>query len=326
MKYFKEYIPKDSLSNKLYQIPKKIFMTWDSHELSDDMHNNIQLWIEKNPDWELYLYDEKQVLELIESNFDKNVADAYNNISPKAYKADLFRYCVLFIYGGVYSDVKIVPLQPISNILSKNIGFLSVKDRSLKGSEFDGYISQAFLCSKSKHPFFKRAIEMIVENSKNNYYGNDPLSPTGPNLLGKAINLCLDKHDCSEISLGKHTLNEFNFEILALKNHAIIDSNGEKLSLNAYKNYRKELYSTREISKNYSICWFNDKVYINNTKPRNKSKYYLKKKPLWIVEYFYFTRDVKRARIAVIKYCFLRPLLAQRIIKKIIGYERQNKK
>lgn len=325
MEYFKSYLP-DGDTKAYGYIPKKIFMTWETHELTEGMYKNIQAWIAKNPDWSLYLFDDQECIEFIRSNFDQEVFEAYNNIYPTAYKADLFRYCLLYIYGGVYSDVKNVPLQPLSNILSKDTDFLSVKDRSIKGSEFDGYIFQTFLCSKPKHPFFKKAIEMIVENSKNNYYGNDPLSPTGPALIAKAINRCLGRSETSKITVGKHDINGIKFELLPLKNHSIIDFKGDIFSLNAYKNYRKELYGTGEIAKNYSICWFNDKVYVNATKSINKSKYYLKKKPLWTVEYFYFTGNIKKARKAAFKYCFLRPLLAQRIIKKVIAYEKKIKK
>ena len=324
MKYFKSYLPQSNVAiDKQSHIPKKIFMTWHSHQLSDDMYNNIQLWIKNNSDWELHLYDDQQVLEFLKANFDKDVVEAYNNIYPKAYKADLFRYCILYIYGGVYSDVKNVPLQPISNILSEDVDFISVKDRYLKDFEFDGYIFQAFLCSKSKHPFFKKVIEMIVENSRNSYYGNDPLSPTGPNLLGRAVNICLNKPDLSDIQPGKYRINEFVFEILTLNNHAIIDSTGKQFSLNSYPGYRKELYGGFDLAKSYVICWFNDKCYIKNDKPRLKSKYFLRKKELYIIDYLYISKQTKKARIRALIYSILKPMLAERIFKKVIGYERK---
>ncbi|EDZ90660.1 glycosyltransferase family 32 protein [Francisella tularensis] len=327
MKYFKFYLPQgNSTVDQQTHIPKKIFMTWHSHQLSDEMYSNIQLWIKNNPDWELYLYDDQQVLEFLELNFEKDVVEAYNNIYPKAYKADLFRYCILYMYGGVYSDVKIVPLQPIANILSNDIDFISVKDRFLKGFEFDGYIYQAFLCSKPKHPFFKKAIQMIVENSQNNYYGNDPLSPTGPNLLGKAINICINKPCISRILPGKYQIQDFSYEILALKNHGIIDSNDKQFSLNSYPGYRNELYGDFELAKSYFICWFNDKCYIRSDfKTRFKSKYYSNKKELYFVDYLYITKNITKARWSAIKYCILKPILAQRIIKKVISYEKNIK-
>ena len=30
---------------------------------------------------------------------------------PGAYKADLWRYCILYIYGGIYIDIKLEPIN-----------------------------------------------------------------------------------------------------------------------------------------------------------------------------------------------------------------------
>lgn len=326
MNYFKQYSPKKTDDALCYQIPKKIFMTWEKHQLTDAMYNNIQEWIKLNPDWELHLYSDDDCIQFIQSHFDNDVFEAYTNLYPTAYKADLFRYCVLYLYGGVYSDVKIVPLQPIAHILSEDIDFLSVKDRFSKGLEFDGYIFQTFLCAKPYHPFFKKSIDLIVENSKNNNYGNDPLSPTGPGLIAKAINLSLDRPANSTITTGKQNIQGFKFELLSVKNHSIIDATGNIFSLNAYKSYRQELANTGQVAKHYSLCWFNNKVYVKQNKPRFQSQYYLKKKPLWVVTYHYFVGNIAKARKAAITYCFSRPLLAQRLIKKIMFYEKQLKK
>lgn len=40
---------------------------------------------------------------------------------------------------------------------------------------------------KPKREELRIAIDMIVENCRNRYYGNDPLCPTGPALLGWAV-------------------------------------------------------------------------------------------------------------------------------------------
>ena len=293
MKYFKSYLPINDVKTEEGNIPKKIFMTWSSHELSNTMYNNVQLWVEKNPDWELHLYDDQECIELIESNFDQDVLDTYNNLFPTAYKADLFRYCLLYIYGGVYTDVKMVPLEPLSEIITKDIDFLSAKDRLFDRFEFDGYIFQAFLCAKPKHQFFKQAIKMIVENSQTGYYGNDPLCPTGPGLLGRAINICCNKSKTSKIELGIHCINNFNFELLKHGDSAIVDNNNKQLILDRYSDYRKELHSGFELARRYNACWFIDRAYIKSHKPRSKKKYFLKNKFTYTLRYVYFVKIVK---------------------------------
>ncbi|XSZ47013.1 hypothetical protein ACP8HZ_07990 [Francisella noatunensis] len=54
---------------------------------------------------------------------------------------------------------------------------------------------------------------MIVENSKNGFYGNDPLSITGPGLLGKAINLTVNQQEKTPLHSGVNNINNFRFEL-----------------------------------------------------------------------------------------------------------------
>ena len=48
MKYFKSYLPQSNVAiDKQSHIPKKIFMTWHSHQLSDDMYNKYSVMDKK---------------------------------------------------------------------------------------------------------------------------------------------------------------------------------------------------------------------------------------------------------------------------------------
>ena len=38
----------------------------------------------------------------------QRAADAYNQLKPKAFKADLLRYCLLWATGGVWADDDLV--------------------------------------------------------------------------------------------------------------------------------------------------------------------------------------------------------------------------
>ena len=54
----------------------------------------------------------------IEDNFEKDVLDSFDILKPGAYKADLFRYCILYKKGGIWSDLTddyLVPLDEIIN-------------------------------------------------------------------------------------------------------------------------------------------------------------------------------------------------------------------
>ena len=56
------------------------------------------------------------------------VRQAYDSLIPGAFKADLFRYCVLLIYGGVYADVDILLEANLDLAIGPNIGFMVPED------------------------------------------------------------------------------------------------------------------------------------------------------------------------------------------------------
>lgn len=47
----------------------------------------------------------------------KTVLEIYDKLIPKAYKADLFRYSVVYVYGGCYVDIAEVMLDGFNGVL-----------------------------------------------------------------------------------------------------------------------------------------------------------------------------------------------------------------
>jgi mannosyltransferase OCH1-like enzyme len=133
LKELPEYLPprdKKPSSKKSYKyIPKKIFQTYKTNQVSSGMYDAVNTWIDKNPDWEYHFFDKDDRRNFIKENFPKKVLDAYDTLLPGAYKADLWRYCVLYIHGGVYVDIKAQLLVSLNDVISEDIQFLSIKDK-----------------------------------------------------------------------------------------------------------------------------------------------------------------------------------------------------
>ena len=54
-----------------------------------------------------YLFNDADCREFIAREYPPDVLMAYDRLIPTAFKADLWRYCVLYKYGGVYLDAKL---------------------------------------------------------------------------------------------------------------------------------------------------------------------------------------------------------------------------
>jgi len=82
----------------------------------------IETW--KKSGWEYKFYDDKDAEAFLSLHFPVEVTEAFNAIIPGAFKADLFRYCVLFIYGGVYADVDTILESSLDSAILSDTGFM----------------------------------------------------------------------------------------------------------------------------------------------------------------------------------------------------------
>jgi hypothetical protein len=296
-KLLKHVSPRKNASKELsgasteFLIPKKIFQTWESREVSDGMYNAVQSWIEKNPDWEYHFFDDDDLREFIKEHFPKKVLMAYDSLNPGAYKADLWRLCVLYIHGGVYADIKSILLMSLNEIIPKDASFIVCKDKSFRYQEFDGYIYNAFICTKPKHPFIKKIIDKLIANVEVEYYGNDQLSPTGPGAFGKGLNIALNREETNDVSLGQFNFKNDTYYIWQadFKKTFLKDCDGKAFLKTSYPGYKDEKRSTilskDVINSEYAFCWFLGKVYKDSKKRVElKSQYYSNNKSYFVLK------------------------------------------
>ena len=188
------------------EIPKTIMQTYSTEDaLSLEMLAAIQDWKDKNKDYEYILFYNEDCIEFIKKYFSDDVLAAFNTIIPGAGKADLFRYCYLYIKGGVYSDMDNICSKPLDLWLKEDDKFISILDYNKNGYGISYSIYQSFIACIPKHPFLKEAIKLATYNILNQVtpikqrtsYLPVAITPllkvTGPKLLADAINICLGK-------------------------------------------------------------------------------------------------------------------------------------
>lgn len=144
-----------------------------------DLYNNL---LELNPGYELFYFDDNDCEQFILEEWGQYYLDLYNKLIPPAYKSDLFRYLLIYNYGGCYGDFTQVMLVPYDTVI-EHADRVFVRDDP--GSL--GYLYNAMMLCKPKDIVIKRAIEICVYNIENEVYGADPLCLTGPGVLGQAF-------------------------------------------------------------------------------------------------------------------------------------------
>jgi len=209
-------------------------MYWHTKDIPTIMKQNIEQTKKYNPNFNYYLYDEKDAYNFIKENFDQEIIDAYNGMSPPAYRSDLFRYAVLYIYGGIYMDVK---FKLIDNY---DMNQLTYSEHYISDVEFDGYpgIINGFIVIKKNNPLMLDIINEIVINVKNKEYNKGRLGVTGPKLFYDMYNKKKEEYNLVDIDM-KH----YGYE--DKENRNIIEYNG-KIIFKAYPEYREEQSKTQK--------------------------------------------------------------------------------
>jgi hypothetical protein len=104
-------------------IPKIIYMC---HKKLDEIKIYSKNWEKLNPDYKIILYDDDMCKKMLIDNYPQIYLDIFNYVENGPIKADFWRLCVLYLYGGVYVDADIEPIMPLNSFLEPDIYFVTV--------------------------------------------------------------------------------------------------------------------------------------------------------------------------------------------------------
>jgi mannosyltransferase OCH1-like enzyme len=165
------------------EIPYIIHEYWHSRRMPPGMAKVIHDIHENNPEYDLYVYSETEARQFLVDHFDRDVVDSYDVFKPCAYRSDLFRYCVLYVKGGIWIDTKMEFTVPLRQIAQKGEMYLRTKDGWCGGNG----IANGFLIVKPGSPIMKECIRRIVEAAAARDYKKSELDVTGPCLVGDVL-------------------------------------------------------------------------------------------------------------------------------------------
>lgn len=169
---------------------------------SDDIPANIRQRIEVSCRMlgaELRYFTDAACRQHVEAHFDTSVVQAYDSLIPSAYKADLWRMCVLYTHGGIYGDVSQKVLIPI-DVNARAAHMVLVKDRNICNNVNSIQIS--FMACAPRSPVLNYIIERITEGIHRKHMGRCALDITGPVAFG--THLC-EFLGVERILDGRHT-------------------------------------------------------------------------------------------------------------------------
>ena len=98
-------------------VPKNVFQTYVQKDLIPEfVYENIKKF---SKGYQHFLFDDNDAKVFLEQHFQKPVLDTFEKLNG-AHKADLLRYALLFVMGGVYVDIKTEPLVPFDYLFNES--------------------------------------------------------------------------------------------------------------------------------------------------------------------------------------------------------------
>tara|TARA_B100001093_G_scaffold470601_1_gene492193 strand:- start:213 stop:926 length:714 start_codon:yes stop_codon:yes gene_type:complete len=162
----------------------QIFISENNQKISPILNRNSEILKDLFPDYNYNLYNNNSIEEFLLENYDDIIFKTYKKLVPYSYKCDFARYCILYKRGGWYFDLG---LKVTKRVELKDTTDLFIFRDINKYSSTSWACASGIIYARREQPILAKAIELIVENTKNNFYGLTPLCPTGPSLWGKAI-------------------------------------------------------------------------------------------------------------------------------------------
>jgi mannosyltransferase OCH1-like enzyme len=174
--------------NTGYKIPNIIHFTFCTSILPPEIIKVVEHNKKICNKCKFIFYDDNNCDEFIKNNFNEEIYNTYKQINPSygAMRADFFRYCVLYIVGGIYIDIKSQINIPIFKIIKKSdLCILDIPRSELEmWRKNSPTYEQWLLIFAPRHPYLLSMINLMFKNINEKY---TPTHINGVNLCKKGI-------------------------------------------------------------------------------------------------------------------------------------------
>ncbi len=211
------------ISGPSCKIPQVVYQTWDSTLFGRTHFSGLTKFRRLNPEYDFHIFSSDEMDGFMCRHYgDQDIYDVYKCAQFPAMRADIWRYCIVYKFGGFYFDINKCVSAPLLEIINnQDIGLISFENNLLdKVRACDTSARLPIPLSKAAadilihsdrpilnwgfgfaagHPFLEQTINNIVAYApqyKDKIFtrARDPIIElTGPNMFTRSIYQVLDK-------------------------------------------------------------------------------------------------------------------------------------
>ena len=267
---------KMNLADNDKKIPKVIYRT-SAYDMFCLPHMVWDLYVKEkeiNPDYEFIYFDDWQCEAFILTTYGSHIRDLYLKLIPTAFRADFFRYLLLYEKGGIYMDFTQHSLKQMDYII-KDYKEVYVSDYYTFNDETPKVaLYNAFIATVKGTKLLETAINMCIEHIETEFYGRHTLDITGPAMLGKAFRYLKIDGIEGDVYINAGKIND-DFCILNFDKQkygeCIVDEDTSEILLKNKIDYHYRLtYNGKNKDKRYPELYAKRMVYDTNILPIKK--------------------------------------------------------
>jgi mannosyltransferase OCH1-like enzyme len=180
-------------------IPKTLYFTFKTPKPPEKYLGNLHHWHAMCQDWDIHYFSDRHIYQFFEKFFPE-----YFPLLPKisygASLADVFRYAILYVYGGMYSDIDTVLLRKIPQEWLSYQAVIGYEHQP-SSSKFSktcpkrrgnkDIFCQWTLLSSSQTPLFKEALDEAFRRLEKNHFRFEKMADiyqtTGPHMFTEIV-------------------------------------------------------------------------------------------------------------------------------------------
>jgi mannosyltransferase OCH1-like enzyme len=165
------------------EFPRKIWQSWKIDPLGFEERDSTcaRTWTSKNPGHRYEVLTDNNDLHYVETHFGPaglnrpDIVHMYRSLTAKIIKADLLRYLVMYVEGGVYADIDVEALKPIDRfiperhnerdvdmVIGVEIDQPEFKNHAILGKKSQSFCQWTFMC-KPGLPVMMKLIDNIIK-------------------------------------------------------------------------------------------------------------------------------------------------------------------
>ena len=141
--------------------PRNIYLTYKTIEsIPSSVIRRLQ---SLNPTYTVIPYGDKECIQFFRDHWSTEYAEFFKSIRDGPIKADFWRACIMYTFGGVYVDADARFVEPIDSFIEPNTSFCT------SGSKHIWHVNPLFLVAQPGLPLLKDCVQFMYDMRTTQY-------------------------------------------------------------------------------------------------------------------------------------------------------------